>query len=49
VTRLLLAVGLAIVFAQAAAARVPNPCVLVTSAEVAKVFGAKIADRSSDT
>jgi hypothetical protein len=48
VTRMLLAVGLALAFVQTASAGVPNPCALLTNAEVAKVFGAKIADRASD-
>jgi hypothetical protein len=45
----LLAVSLALIFVSASsAAPLPNPCTLLTNAEVAKAFGAKVANRTSD-
>jgi hypothetical protein len=48
VRRLLASILAALAFAPVAAATIPNPCALLTNAEVAKVFGAKIATRVSD-
>jgi len=46
--RWLLAVGAAAALAPAASAGLPNPCTLLTNAEVAKAFGTKIATRTSE-
>jgi hypothetical protein len=48
VTRLLVAVCVALALAPSASAAVPNPCTLLTNVEVAKVFGAKIHTRTRD-
>jgi hypothetical protein len=45
---LLVPVLLALTLIPAASAGLPNACTLLTNAEVAKVFGAKIADRTKD-
>jgi hypothetical protein len=48
VKRLLASILVALALAPGAAAAVPNPCTLLTNADVAKVFGAKIASRVGD-
>ncbi len=47
--RLLLSVVLALTFVPAAAAGLPNPCTLLTNAEVAKAFGSKIQSRANES
>jgi hypothetical protein len=45
----LLPVLLALMSVPAASAGLPNPCALLTNAEVAKVFGARIGNRTSNS
>lgn len=45
--RWLLAVGAAAALAPAASAGLPNPCTLLTNAEVAKVLGSKVVARAA--
>jgi hypothetical protein len=47
--RLLLSVVLALTFVPAAAAGLPNPCTLLTNAEVATAFGAKVQSRVGES
>jgi hypothetical protein len=47
--RALLAVVLALALSPVASAGLPNACALLTNAEVAKAFGAKVANRTSAT
>jgi len=46
--RRLLTVVLALAFVPAASAGLPNPCALLTNAEVAKALGSKIVSREPD-
>jgi hypothetical protein len=47
VRRWLIGLVLALTFVPAASAGLPNPCTLLTNAQVAKAFGSQIANRTS--